>query len=306
MEVSSHYDNLLLRDAPDRIDHTNADGNDEFLRAAFAPDNRVLDPAYIERNEDWRVFRWLRVQHRVDAAMMAEWCADLPKDLHSAAIHYLLHGELGSSVLRHLEPIEGRPRWLREYDDVCRLVEVSARNPGVGKSFLVALFPDRFHEPESRRDRIRPESDTFFQQLLEWWDDDAVRSEVISAYERAAWPEWLRRDGIAAGLQMGSVDHWFALLVLGACRSLGRTQDRQHRSFLELAHSEGWWEVFKTPCDVGAWMGVLRDWQDDALAKLPYLPWMSLFPAIYQLSRYRDVYVRLLKSAGRRPKACTK
>ena len=42
-------------------------------------------------------------------------------------------------------------------------------------------------------------------------------------------------------------------------------------------------------------------WHDDALAKLTYLRWMSLFPAIYQLSRFRDVYVRLLKSAGQRP-----
>ena len=293
--------NLVLRDTPDRIDHTDADGNDEFLRAAFAPDNRVLDPAYIERSEDWRVFRWLRVQHRVDAAMMAEWCADLPKDLHSPAIHYLLYGELESSVLRRLEPIEGRPRWLRQYDDVCRLVEDQCEESWRRKSFLVALFPDRFHEPEPQRDRMRPDSDTFFQQLLEWWDDDAVRTEVISAYESAAWPEWLRRDGIAAGLRMGSVDHWLALLVLGACRSLGLTRDRRHRRFLELAHGEGWWDVFKTPDDAGAWMGVLREWQDDARAKLTYPRWMSLFPAIFQFSRYRDVYVRLLNSAGRRP-----
>ena len=295
--------NLLLRDTLGLSDHTEADGKDELLRGGFAPDDRVLDPAYIERSEDWRVFRWLRAQHRVDAEMMAEWCADLSEDLHPAAIHYLLYGELGSSVLQRLVPIEGRPRWLREYDGVCQLVEDQCGESWRRQSFLGALFPDQFHARESLPDPIQPDSDTYFQLLLEWWDDDAVRGEVITVYERAAWPDWLRRDGIAEGLRIDSVDHWLALLVLGACRSLGRTQDRQHRSFLELAHSEGWWEVFKTPCDVGAWMGVLRDWQDDALAKLPYLPWMSLFPAIYQLSRYRDVYVRLLKSAGRRPES---
>ena len=122
-----------------------------------------------------------------------------------------------------------------------------------------------------------------------------------AAYEEDAWPAWLRRGGIATGLRTGSVDHWLALLILGACRSLGRAQDSQHRGFLEWVHGEGWWEVFKTPDDDEAWMGVLRDWQDDALGRLVYLRWMSLFPAIYQFSRYRDVYVRLLKSAGRRP-----
>ena len=49
---------LLLRNVPELVDHADADGEDELLRAAFAPDDRVLDPAYIERSEDWRVFRW--------------------------------------------------------------------------------------------------------------------------------------------------------------------------------------------------------------------------------------------------------
>lgn len=205
---------LLLRDVPDLVDHADADGEDELLRAAFAPDDRVLDPAYIERSEDWRVFRWLRDRHRIDAAMMAEWCADLPEALHPAAIHYLLHGELGSSVLQRLEPIEGRPRWLQEYEDVCRLVEDQCEEPW-RQSFLVALFPDQFSVRESQRDWSQPDSDIFFHQLLEWWDDDTVRSEVISDYEMNAWPDWLRRDGIAAGLRMGSVDHWLGLVGSG-------------------------------------------------------------------------------------------
>ena len=293
--------NLLLRESPSLFDQTDADGKNELLRAAFAPDDRVLDPAYIERSEDWRVFRWLRVQHGVDAAMMADWCADLPKDLYPEAVHYLLHGDLGSSVLQHLVPIEGRPRWLREYDDVCQLVEDQCEESWRRQSLLGALFPDHFPAPEPRPDPIHPESDTFFQQLLEWWDDDDVRSEVISAYQRAAWPDWLRRDGIAEGLRKDSVDHWLALLVLGACRSLGRTQDHHHRSFLELARGKGWWDKFKTPGDADAWIEVLQDWQDSASSKLEYLSWMSLFPTIYQFSRYLEKYRRLLRSAGQRP-----
>jgi hypothetical protein len=119
--------------------------------------------------------------------------------------------------------------------------------------------------------------------------------------EAAAWPDWLRRQGIAEGLQSGSEDHWLGLLVLGACRSIGRAETGHHRSFLESAHNQDWWEVFKTPDDVEAWMNVLRVWQDEAAASLVYPRWMSLFPAIYQLSRYREKYRRLLTSASRRP-----
>ena len=48
-------------------------------------------------------------------------------------------------------------------------------------------------------------------------------------------------------------------------------------------------------------MEVLRTWQDRAVADLSYARWMSLFPAIYQLSRYLEKYRRLLRTAGRRP-----
>ena len=57
------------------------------------------------------------------------------------------------------------------------------------------------------------------------------------------------------------------------------------------------------PGDDAAWMNVLRVWQDQAVHKIKYRLWMSLFPTIYQLSRYRNVYVRLLKSAGQRPES---
>ena len=292
---------LLLRFAPGPSDQIDADSTDELMRAAFAPDCQVLDPIYIQCSEDWRIFRWLRVQHRIDAAMMAEWCADLRERLQPVAIQYLLYGELGSSVLKHLVPIDGRPTWLREYDEVNLLVENQCDQPWRRQSLLGALFPDRFTVPEPPPGPFPPESETFFEGLLEWWNDEDVRIRVKSTYEKAAWPDWLRRDGIARSLQLDSATHWLALLVLGACQSLGRTRDEQHRSFLEWIHNEGWWDVFKNPDDIQSWMSVLRDWQDNASARLTYLRWMSLFPMIYQLSRYRDVYVRLLKSAGRRP-----
>jgi hypothetical protein len=48
-------------------------------------------------------------------------------------------------------------------------------------------------------------------------------------------------------------------------------------------------------------MEVLRTWQDSAVDSLNNSQWMSLFPTIYQLSRYWKVYRRLLLSANRRP-----
>ena len=272
-----------------------------MLRSAFAPNNRILDPAYIGRREDWIVFRWLRAQHRVDAAEVADWYGDVREDLQRAALRYLLDGRLQDCVLSHLNSLEARPSWLRDYDGIRQMLRDICDKPWRRQRLLGALFPNRFRVPEPVPVPAI-DGDTFFNRLSEWWNDGAVRSEVIAAYESRAWPEWLRRDhGISGRLNSGSDDHWIALLILGVCRSLGRTQESQHRGFLELAHGKGWWDVFKAPDNAGAWMRMLREWQDDALAKLAYPRWMSLFPAIYQLSRYRGVYVRLLRSAGQRP-----
>ncbi|MCY3840761.1 MAG: hypothetical protein OXH09_19285, partial [Gammaproteobacteria bacterium] len=185
--------NLLLQDAPDLLDQTDAYGNDEPLRAAFAPADRLLDPAYIERNEDQRVFQWLRVQHRVDAAMMAEWCRELSEDRHAAAIQYLLHGELGSGVLQRLVPTVHRPRWLRQYDVVRRMLEDQCEESWRRQSLLGALFPEHLPTPDPQPDQSQRESDAFFEQLLKWWGDDGVRDKVIATYERNVWPDWLRR-----------------------------------------------------------------------------------------------------------------
>ena len=291
---------LLLQEASGMQDDGGGDLEDEFRRAAFAPDARILDPAYLERSEDWSVFRRLRGQHRVDATEMADWYKDLEKGLRPAAIRYLLDGELQERVLSSLVPRNARPPWLLEYDDVRRMLADLCEEPWRRQRLLGALFPDRFHMPEERP-IVQAGSETFFRRLSEWWDDPAVRSEVIAAYEKRAWPEWLRRDGVSGSLQIDSGDHWLALLVLGACRSLGRTQDAHHCRFLEWIHGKGWWDVFKTPDDADAWMEVLRDWQDDASGEPTYSIHISLFPVIYQLSRYREVYVRLLQSVGRRP-----
>ena len=289
---------LLLREASALRDEVDGDLDDELLRSAFAPGDRILDPAYIGRLEDWTVFRWLRVQHRVDAAEIADWYMDLEEDLRPVALRYLLDGKLQYPVLRHLISLETRPPWLQNFDAVRKMLDDICEEPWRRQRLLGALFPEPVPPPQPR-----PVPANFFHQLSEWWDDAAVRSEVITAYERRAWPEWLRREDISGQLQSGSEDHWLALLVLGVCRSLGLTQDSHHRRFLELAHGQGWWGVFRAPEDARAWkwMEMLRDWQDDASDKLTYQRWMSLFPAIYQLSRYRDKYVRLLRSAGQRP-----
>jgi hypothetical protein len=278
------------------------DVQEELLRSAFAPDASVLHQDYIQQPEDLTMFLRLRVRHEVDAATMTAWCMNLSAPRRSAAIRYLLRGRLQQEVLQRL--VSDRPQWLTEYDTVRKLLDELGDDEWRCRQLLAALFPERFAAVgEPPQNQTLPESvrRTFFQRLQEWWYDAHERSRVIRWYEERTWPEWLRRDGIGERLLADSDDHWLGLLVLGACHSLGRAHEGHHRGFAEWAHEQGLWEVFRTPQTPQLWMERLRDWQDNSVANLEYARWMSLFPAIYQLSRCLEKYRRLLRTAGRRP-----
>ena len=281
-----------------------SDIEDELLRAAFAPDSRILDKSYIEAPEDLTVFQRLRARHEIDAATMAAWYPDIPPQRRKAALRYLLHGSLQHEILERLVSLGTRPIWLAEYDEVREMLEDMDEEEWRCRRLLAALFPSQFEDRTGQEPQSPlPHSTrrTFFERMQAWWDNEETRRKVIGIYEARVWPAWLRQTPIADGLRSDSSDHWLALLVLGACQSLGRAQDGHHRTFLERAYDDGWWMVFKTPDDKAAWMDVLRTWQEHAVENLSYSRWMSLFPAIYQLSRYLEKYRRLLRTAGRRP-----
>ena len=296
--TSQQLQGLLLGTPPSGWEPEDEDAKDELRRAAIAPPDNVLARSYIQCAEDWKVFRWLRERHRVDAASVAEWYPALPDALHGPAIHYLVHGNLAKDVLKHLMRSKRRPVWLRTYETVRQILDELDEEAWQKERLLGSLFHDRFAPVPPTEPPVT--DDGFFERLTTWWDTDAERLPVIDAYEREAWPRWLREGDVAASLRDGSPDHWLALLVLGACRGIGRTRDTQHRSFLERARQNGWWDVFRSPDEPERWMAMLREWQDEARERLTYSTWMALFPAVYQFSRYLDVYRRLLQSAGRR------
>ena len=284
---------------------SDAEVADEVLRSAFAPECWRLGSSYIRTDDDLKVFRWLRGAHRADAAAMAAWIGDLPGNRRSAALLYLMDGSLARKVLADIRGTQ-RPAWLADYDSVATLLEGLNKESWERNPLLIALFPDRL-EPTGMNVEPAPcdegaDADTFFGRLADWWADDGNREEVIDRHEKDCWPSWLREGGLDVALRRCSKEHWLALLVLGACRGLGRAQDVQHRGFLELAHQRGWWHVFLKPEDNDeAWMNVLRSRQDEAQDRLDYRLWLSLFPTIFQLSRHLDTYRTLITSATRRP-----
>ena len=223
------------------------------------------------------MFRRLRARLRIDSAEMAAWFSDVALHQRPAALRYLMHGSLHLEVLQRLVQTAMRPSWLNDRHDVRSMVEQLDEDQWRCQALLSALFPEQPQdEPESPHP-LPPDADALFERIQEWWNDPNQRRVVIKRYEKKAWPQQLTHDGVASGLRNESPDHWLGLLILGACQGLGLSTDEQHKGFIELAHQEGWWSVFKNPDNSADWMGVLRTWQDRAVNHLTYSKWVRLF-----------------------------
>jgi hypothetical protein len=292
-------DGLHRRGESDRVRKL----EDEFLRARFAPSDALLDGDVACDAEAVRFFlacRRLKAGGQVD---LERWAREANTEARQeAALNYCIRGELGHHLCGRFRtlPLSWFPdRATLHRSELVRNWRVEDR-----VDLQNALFPLKELDQPRSAPPVVVESETtvdrFFDRFQRWWALADNRRVVLEEYEAKAWPAWLR-PALAQELEDDSDDHWLALLVLGASRSMGWATDAHHRSFLEAARERGWWATFLRYDQDDSWMAMLRTWQDESVHKLEYARWMSLFPTIYQLSRHLRVYRRLLRSADRRP-----
>lgn len=280
---------------------------DESRRYELAPPEGRLHTDYYTEVDDERpavvFFTVCRQRMETTAETLAQWVLDAESvEARRAAFAYLADGDLGEQVAERVR----EQGWLRAVlTDPELASELTDEQQHKLRRRLASANQLQRAIADERERRESPSTDeraaVFFERLADWWADAGTRQEVIDQHEKDCWPSWLREGDLAAALRGNSKEHWLAFLVLGACQSFGRTQDAQHRRFLEMADERKWWQVFLKPENDEAWMNVLRGWQDKAIDRLDYRLWLSLFPTIYQFSRYLDAYRMLIMSADRRP-----
>src|SRR5262249_6712676 len=90
---------------------------------------------------------------------------------------------------------------------------------------------------------------------------------------------------------------WFTMFALACFQSFGRTQDEQHRSFIEAGGRDGWWPELaesRPPDDVQSWLDRLERWSRAEQFDQSFLTWRRAFVDLYTVSRWLDVYVELV------------
>ena len=131
----------------------------------------------------------------------------------------------------------------------------------------------------------------------EWWNRN--KDERRCEYDRLVYPQ----DFDPARLQDEPIDRsaWLTLFALAAFNTLGRTQDAQHRMFIERGCQDGWWsEIARStpPDNVKPWLDRLRAWSGVEQVE-EYQLWRRAFVDLYTIVRWLDEYAVVMRKLPR-------
>jgi hypothetical protein len=144
--------------------------------------------------------------------------------------------------------------------------------------------------PPEEQSKADPEA--VLAAIHNWWAaEGAVERDAyaVRVYPTFFSPSQLRETGNRAA--------WFTMFALACFHSFGRTQDGQHRSFIESGWHEGWWQELaesRPPNDVQSWLDRLERWSAPEQVEQSVLPWRRAFVDLYTVTRWLDDYVELV------------
>lgn len=289
---------------------------EERLVLAFAPDRAVADPGYT--GDALRLYRLARQRSgfQQTARVFAEWAAsEGDPERRRALLRYLLDGRQGGELAEELQ--RRRPGWLPPDPQALRS---SPLVQGLGEQevakLLSLLFPAENARLWIQGIPIRPVPPPspglanpahFLERLHAWWRHEHGRERT--AYDREAYPSGFRPHRLVGQDAAADREGWFTFFALAVFRTIGRTHEAQHRSFVERAQQVGWWRQMACaplPDDPGPWIRRLEDLARAEAWRIDFPQWRRALADLYVLARWLPDYVdaflalpRLVAKEGR-------
>jgi hypothetical protein len=269
---------------------TAAHDDEERRLCAFAPARHLLDERY--SGSALQFFRVAREQSGFgpqarDLAAWATEISDQDTDRQTAALRYVIEGrqgrELGDAIAR------GRPTWLPW--PVRRLRESRLLSHWTEKEkddLLYALQGRGAFEPAPIPTPPQPDPETVLHAIHTWWNSEGA--DLRDSYSRRTYPDSFSPSQLreASGRTV-----WFTMFALACFHSFGRTQDGQHRGFIDAGCREGWWPELaesRPPDDAQSWLERLERWSAPEQFDQKFLQWRRTFVDLYAVARWLDEY----------------
>jgi hypothetical protein len=270
-----------------------SDHEEERLRAAFAPGDRILSDRY--RGAALEFALLCRRQFSADTDQLTRWMIEAPEHYRKAALRYLRSGAL---------PVDQRLRsrkngtWLGTLTHQQLLTQYGfVHNDAMvilGKLDLLQseeLLPSDEPPPHLAR--------RLLENVYSWWKQN--REELCANYEQRVFPpNFATQDLHDHGTRGRSA--WFVLLALGSFHTIGRTGFEQHRNFLEWCSKESpdWiTALMSTETPPETLIELLSNYWDSSTATSKWLQWVLRYPCLYQLGRNLDEYRSVFETMSR-------
>ena len=278
---------------------------DERRRHALAPPECRLHPDYCVEKDNERpavaFFLLCRQRMEAPAEKIAQWVLHAEsREARSTALEYLADGDLGEQVAAHVRERGWLPGALSTLPESLKPEQVDRlrRRLASQRQIMLVVEPD-----VTSANPIRASPKHFLRALYDWWRTRAPPER--NAYAEAIYPVGFSpsdlrrsdsRDGAGSDLEQRTL--WFTMFSLACYQLFGRTQDPQHRGFIERGLREGWWRELaesKPPDDFQPWLDSLERWSEPDQDDQTFLLWKRTLVDLYTIARGLDDYIVLIR-----------
>lgn len=283
-----------------------AASGDDALLVAFAPNDVLADPGYSDvALQFWRFARE-RSGFQQNATTFTDWARRATDISHQRAVlTYVTSGNQGEALGAALAG--GRPGWLPStFDELQNSPLASSLDQAALAILLQRLYPGEHQRrlfsaigwvvPTGDPD-MPPDATAFFQRLELWWRTNSnVHRQRIN---RVSYPDDFGPGVLRNRTAEEDREGWFTFFALAIFRTIGRTNDGQHRRFVEGARRDGWWGEMATaqlPGDPEPWIGRLEDFARAEAWRIEFPQWRRALADLYLLARWLPDYVEALQA----------
>lgn len=271
---------------------------DETMLCAFAPDSALLHDNYSDNAIEF--FKVARAEsgYGPKAALLLRWATlATAQERRRAALGYVVSGGQGRALAEAMR--QDFPVWVpRPLENLLNDALLFEWNDEDKKRLLFELGGHLHFTPGiSPEGLAKSEPQGVLKAIHDWWDQ--VKTVERAEYASRVYPEFF---ALSALKETEDRLAWFTMFALACFQSFGRTQDGQHRSYIEQGWRNGWWQELATskpPIDVQIWVDRLEGWSSPSQFEQSFMPWKRAFVDLYTVARWLDEYIEVFRKLPR-------